>query len=270
MNNSRHEYTINLASLRDPISLGVRRSAAFLRIGLAELESREVLDLNFAGGFQLRVWPDKAQEEQVEAAKAEYRYWLPAACLAELDAFLCAFLDKASWISELANLHGQKVRSDHVVKPLTNKEKNSANKYRLLSSQIEIDDLWVYLNSMRLARNCLLHNFGLVRVQDTNERIEGALRLAWLAYEVGYSRAGIRIVPDAYPFDTYELPGDGEVTIDMRIIECERVFHVGNRVRLSEADIASLCFFYLLVADKVIASLSAELRKLGIGPSDSS
>lgn len=258
------KVTIDFQKIMEPVNLAVRRASAILSIGIFDIEGREVNDLNYGGVFSFKAFPSPPPPDLLKFAKIEFTDWLVASCVAKMDSFISLFFDRISFYVSLAEMHGRSMDSSYVIKPETLRASNSAEKFKVLNEQIYIGDFYKNLNSIRLARNCLMHNFGIVRIRDTNIEGRSRLDISWIGFEVSYGRSGVVIVPEKYPFDTNELPGEGEVSVYMS--RCEKVasFSVGEKINLRGDHIAEMCMFYVLVAGQVMDSFKKKLVDLGV------
>lgn len=77
-------------------------------------------------------------------------------------------------------------------------------------------------------------------------------------------RSGEQRVVGVAPFDTHELPGEGEVWIGLRFCHRELIVPAGQQIKLSNTQIAELCMYYKIICDKTIECYRAFLREKGV------
>lgn len=149
---------------------------------------------------------------------------------------------------------------------------NVASKQRQVAEKLGTADHYEELNSLSLARNTLAHNAGVVRSPvDCNNAARDALEVKWLAFDMLAIRGGEERVVNNLPFDTNELPGDGDTRLAVRFTQRVLPFPAATRVSLSLSQLAELCLFYNIMADKTLEGLLNHYRSKGfvVRPVDS-
>lgn len=257
---------VDFDEIRGFIDVACRRVSAFLRLGLDELDAKQFADFNLSANMHYRFWPDNLAPDAIEDVKVEYRAWVVHCGLRELDQIYNLFLDRVWWAIELGDLHGSEVALEHMFDQKFSRITNVAKKQEQIAARLGIDDYFEELNSLSLARNCLAHNAGGVRAPvDCNNAERDHLAVKWLAFETVLSRGGVEHIMTAVPFDTNDLPGEGETTVTLRMALREVVFPARTRLLLTYEQLAELCMFYKIVGEKVITGLMAFFKAKGIG-----
>jgi hypothetical protein len=247
---------VNFDEMREIVAVSIRRASSFLRLGLDDLETRDGGDFNLTAGVQYRFWPAVISAQDRDGAREEYRSWLVGSCLRELDLFYGLFLDRVWWAIEVGEIHGTPVPSGFMFDAKFARITNVASKQRQVAEKLGSADHYEELNSLSLARNTLAHNAGVVRSPvDCNNAARDALEVKWLAFDMLATRGGEERVVDKLPFDTNELPGEGETQIEIRFTQRVLSFPAKSRVGLSLTQLAELCLFYKIIADKTIKAL---------------
>ena len=261
----RQTIQLNFDDIKNIMHTGIRRASSFVRLGLDDLDQRGLGDFNLAAGVEYRFWPEVISEADRSAVKEEYKGWLVGNCLRELDLFYGLFLDKIWFALELGELHGTIVRSDYMFDNKFSRQTNGANKHKAIAEKLGNPAHFEILNSISLARNALTHHAGVIRSPtDCNNDGRDRLSMKWLALCMVASRGGAEIVVDQMPFDTELLPGTGETTTAMRLVEKTIETQAGQRLELSGAQLSELCMFYTIVCDQVIAALGKFVASKGI------
>ena len=256
---------VNFDEMREIVAVSIRRASAFLRFGLDDLETRDGGDFNLTAGVQYRFWPEVVSADDRVGAREEYRSWLVGSCLRELDLFYGLFLDKVWWAIEVGEIHGTAVPSDFMFDAKFSRITNVASKQKQVAEKLSSADHYEELNSLSLARNTLAHNAGVVRSPvDCNNAARDALEVKWLAFDMLAIRGGEERIVDNLPLDTNELPGEGETKIALRVTQRILAFPANTRVGLSLPQLAELCLFYNIMADKTIEALLDYYRAKGL------
>lgn len=259
---------IDPRKLRAIVEVGARRASAFLTLSLQNLDSVPVQDFEITSGMSYRFWPDNLTDDIIASAKDEYRKWITSACFRDLEQHYSRFLDEVGTIAEIALVHGRTVQAGTAFGTQYRNNPNIAAKQQMLSDSLGSESHFAELNSISLARNCLAHNLGIVRPRDCNNPERTELCVQWLAFDFLAERGGAQITIDQLPFDTSELPGEGESQLSIILRQKQVTFTVNQRIVLTEAQISQICFFYTIVAGKVLAGLIALLTRLGIIPTN--
>lgn len=258
---------IDIAAMREVVELAIRRASAFVRFGLDDLDAWDGGNFNLTSSIVYQFWPEEITADFRDAAREEYRAWLVGSCLRELDLFYGLFLDKLWFAIEVGELHGSRVRSDHMFDPKFARKTNVAAKQCAVAVKLGIADHFSELNSLSLARNALTHHAGIVRSPfDCNNDARDSLIIQWLAFDMLVSRDGEERVVNHTPFDTHTLPGDGPVKVCLRFTPREFVVPAGHQIKLTHSQIAELSMFYRILCDKAIAGYVSFLEEKGILP----
>ncbi len=258
---------IDINQMREMSALACRRASAFARLGLEGLDDRDGGDFNLTAVLTYQFWPNELKPEQKEATREEFRSWLVGSCIRELDLFHSLILDKVWFALEVLDLHGTKVRSDHVFDQKFSRNTNVANKQRLVSERLAIPDHFEALNSLSLARNALTHHAGHVRSPaDCNNDARDQLTVRWLALDIVVSRGGKDRVVEGFPFDVEALglPGDGDAALGVKPTLRSLEIAAGQKIVFTNEKLAELCMFYKIIAEQTISGLIASMRAKGL------
>lgn len=261
----RKPIPVNFDQMRDRVGVGIRRASAFLNIGLHAVRDIESIGFGIDAGTIYHFWPEDLPEGVKNEVATEYEAWLLGSCLKELDIFYSLFLDEVWFAIQLLSLHGKPLSTEQKFDEKFAKNTNVANKQKIIAEKLLIDDHYDQLNSLSLARNCLTHAAGIVRRGfDCNNENRDMLVLRWRAMDTYAVRSGVEIKMVSFPFDTWQLPGEGEIQIVMRFNDQSQVFPADSKVVLDQTVIAQLCLFYDIICNEVIQGCMNLYRKNGI------
>jgi hypothetical protein len=264
----RREIHINLDEILGLMNIAIRRASAFARLALYDLEERGSRDFNLSAKMLYQFWPEKISHDQRSATRAEFRAWVTGNCLRELDLFYNIFLDRIWFAIEVAERHQKNENNSFQFDTKFEKDSNVANKHKKICEKLGIDSRFESLNSLSLARNALSHRSGAVkRPNDCNNVARDELKMTWLALDTILSRGGLEMLFEGEILDTAKLPGEGEVAVMIRVSERHLHVKAGERLILSEAQLAELCLYYKILSDSVAQGLAGLITQKGIaGP----
>ncbi len=256
---------IEIPSIKRVMDVGVLRASSFYRLGLDQLDSRDGGNFELSSSVGYRFWPDEIDNAKREEVKEEYRHWLVGSCLRELESFFSLFLDRI-WVGvQSGEMHGSKIDGTLEYDQKFARNTNTADKQKRVSEKTGCPDYKSELSSLSLARNALTHYAGIVRSPyDCNNDERTSLIVQWKAFEMLASRGGEERVVERAPFDTWLLPGEGEIEIGLRYIERSLSVNAGEKIEFSGENLAEICMFYKLIADENLKFLTKFLKNCGL------
>ncbi len=258
----RATLEINLQNTLEIAHVGVRRAAAFLKLGLLQAEQPVPDNLALDGGVTYGFWPNPIPPEVREAIRAEFRAWVTGAALKELDHYFSLFLDQVWFAIEVAELHGTTVSSSHQFDDGFAGMTNVAKKLDLVAAKLKMSVESPRFESLGRARNSLTHGAGQVRERDTNE--PGKLVVRWIAPELVVVDGEKEIVYRAAPADMHQVQSPDGANVLVRFQEQSVTFIVGDKIRLEPHHLSEICFFYSTRASLVVEGLRELLVSRGI------
>lgn len=256
---------IDFNQMRNLVHVATRRVSAFVRLGLDGLPERGHGDFNLDASINYQFWPSEIDEQARTLVRDEFSAWLVGSCLRELDLFYSLFLDQVWLAIEASSMHETMVPRDFEFDKKFSRKTNVAKKQKEISTKLSIEDHYDEMNSLSLARNALTHHAGVVRAPvDCNNDQRNRLHVKWLAFDMVASRGGEDRIVKKTPFDTEELPGEGEIGIALHYVPRVIEFSAGARVSFTNAQLAEFCMFYKLIAEKTITGLVGRYREMGL------
>jgi hypothetical protein len=243
--------SFNLDRPRDIANIGVKRAALFMGLGLHAAYREDFQDyllhkLPAKDGqvsIPVEILPIEARREIVDQFKAEFAVWITGCGLREMLEHYALALDEIhkgaililhirSKIprEKLDKLHNAFHRIPGLPRKLSELEKRSGitPMYR------------AHIDSLYKARNCLTHGAGVVTPTYFNDI--GALRLKWRALEVfAQDPKGQGELIGRQMFGV-TFPAGGEINI--RKVEREKAFKLGEHLHLSQQDLWEICTFF--------------------------
>jgi hypothetical protein len=142
---------------------------------------------------------------------------------------------------------------------------NAASKLKKVLKALKGDDpdsirqLWTITN----ARNCLTHNAGVVAPRYAN--LDGnKLRILWLGQQLRLEQgdAFTEITAEGTSFQAPDPSKEAHVV--MRFMEREKLFEIGKQIQLTPHELHELCFFYVLLVERVLEKVQTFFREIGI------
>lgn len=259
------ELKLDLKGMLDIANVGVRRAAAFLKIG-DQIQSIEIPD-DFAihGGVAYNFWPNPLPTQTKNALRNEFQSWIIGSCLKELDQHFALFLDQGWYIVGLADLHGTTVPSSMMIQPdkKFSGDTNSASKAERIAEKTGIELNVECLKSLSKVRNALAHGLGHVQQRQINTD-DNALEVSWIASDLVLIDGDKEIVYRDQPVDTYQVKSEDGAQLELRFTKRTKKFLRGERVLFSPHELAEICMFYSQQAAKFHNDLVGYLKEKGI------
>jgi len=174
---------INLDKIRKISLTGVSRAAAFMGFGINAANSDSLNQYQLNEYPQIRLLPDRLDDEQMKNMKVEFRKWITVNAFRELIETYFIFLDNIyqACLTMAISMKKTKV-NEH--KDLNNKFVGAGlkQKFKLLKDNFSIISAYHnYLISINKARNCMTHRKGIVGQKDTDKN--GKLTVKWIGYD---------------------------------------------------------------------------------------
>jgi len=263
------ELKLDLRGTLEIANVGVRRAAAFLKIGdqIQELELPD--DFAISGGVAYSFWPNPLPAETKETLRNEFQSWIIGSCLKELEQHFSLFLDRAWHEVGLADLHGSTKPSSFMIKPdeKFSGDTNSASKAEkfLAKTGIELD--LECLQSLSKARNALAHGLGQVHERQVNTD-NNSLQVSWIGTDLVLIDGEKEIIYSDKPVDTYQVKSEDGAPLEMRRKKRTKEFVLGERIQFSQHELAEICMFYSQQAAKVHNELVGYLKTKGISEAE--
>ena len=262
----RAEINLDLDQLVSIMHVGIRRSSAFLKLGIQIADLEMPGDMVLTGGMSFNFWPNNLSDEVKEGIRKEFRAWLIGSCLRELDQHLSLFLDQAWHLLRLSELHGKTLPSSEMIEfdKRFAAETNTSRKFAALKEKIDIEIAADSHNSLSLARNSLTHGMGRVRSRDCNR--DSALEVLWISPE-GFLQDGDKeiLLRDAV-FERYLISSPEGATVTLRFTKHRKIFKLGEQIEFSAHELAEICFFYHQQAEVTKAGMLNYFKAKGINP----
>lgn len=244
---------IDLGAIQGIAMTGVRRASAFLGFGLKLTRDAPPESVGFGDISRFNFLPDPLPTNVGAEIQSEFKVWLIANALRELDQYFSLFLDAVWDVLRMTStqpliLGWDESPFDAKFRSVTNASRKAEKVCTELDCLVEA----AALQSLSSARNALSHNLGVVRDRDVNS--DGQMLVQWLAPQIALIENG-----EFKPFEDlpkpYAVTSEEGAQVVMKIILKSRSFAVGSRIELSEIDLSEICFFYYQVAGAISAKL---------------
>lgn len=195
-------------------------------------------------GIPIEIVPTNAPPEVVDNFKTEFATWIIGCGLREMlehyslaldvihkGAILVLHVNKKLERGKLAGMQQQFERIPGLPRKLRELEQRTGISPK---GRAHIDSLYT-------ARNCLTHGAGLVGENHTDDL--GLLKLRWRAFEVFTEHpefSGQELIGRQMLGITFSNGGE----IKGRFVEREKLFHPGEKLRLTQQDLWEICHFF--------------------------
>lgn len=263
---------IDLKHLRNLAQTGVRRAELFMGLGLNATNRHDFSDYELnklpvtsdQASLPVVSLPRGADERTIERYKEQFRVWITSCGLRELLEHYAFMLDQMHHYG-LAVAH-MKGFMDQLGNPI--KLQASFDRLGLIQKLLFLRDRFgvepehtQHIAALYHARNSLSHGFGTVRAKEAGE--DDKLHLRWLASElwaVGEESG------EEFPIgELFHAAKPEQTRIQLRCLERERSYSVGERLTLSGQDLWEICYFFSKhCIPSTLQSFEAFLRKQGV------
>jgi hypothetical protein len=258
MNNPN--VTLNLDEILDVALRSVRRTYAFLALGVRASALPDVGNLDLTHLTNIRLLPDLS-EAHIQEIKQEFNTWVVACGFRELNETFSVFLDHVYAACRLiAASENGKIRSDAIVGvPKNYSHGGLRDKIASLRKQFGLEvPHGDQLDSLSLARRCFAHRRGVVGQEDASET--GELAVRWIATDsVIQLNDGREILLPPVMRDPIETSTGGALVL--KVVERRTTFAVGRTISFSEHELAEICWFHLRTAIAVRDALMDFVQK---------
>lgn len=257
------QYHIDFDKIIDTARKGVKRATAFLGLGVNAAQDPNFNEYELTRITKLQLLPAELPQDTVNHLKEEFGIWIVGNGFRELVETFSVFLDQVHHACAVIGPSKGKL----TVAELAEKQSNFAtqgfpNKLNMLQAGYSVAPKHPeYLKTLNKARNCLTHRRGIVGQLDCNE--DQRLRVLWLGADIYIEEpSGTKHMIEDLPNGGLYLPEGGDV--NMRMVERERQFEIGQLVKLSARDLAEVCWFILREAQATISSAVEFAKAAGV------
>jgi hypothetical protein len=270
----QHQQHVNvdLNGLSDIGHVGVRRAVLFMGLGLnaaarEDFNDYELYKLPMAPGQTsalMDFFPPNLPANRVAEFKKEFAFWVAGCGLRELLEHYAIFLDQIHRYSLLVYHSKDKLGSLNPVKEQRNfnRQLGIPRKLATLRERFGIEPEYSEsVSQLYVMRNCLTHDLGVVSKKFC--RGDSELIVTWRGLDTVMmgSKSGLVQVYSGFMGRRTEE----NATIGLRVVDRERRFPIGQKVRLSQQDLAEICHFFASVAiPTVVRSFVTFLQANGI------
>lgn len=256
--------TLDFGQIREIAHKGVRRSAAFLGLGVNASRDPEFKKYQLSDLTIFRVIPEGISDADVSHLKEEFEKWVVVNGLRELVESFAIFLDRIHTACLLMATSKNAIRDkDANTYGIAFERKGVEQKLSVMRNRFGVGtEKETYLASINQARNCITHRNGRVGLEDAGE--DNVFRLNWWALDlyVETPTGETHLLTPPYPKEGIFLKGGGIVM--MKITDRVREYSLGQYVRLSPNDLSEICLLFQLSTDEVVKSAIEYAEGIGI------
>lgn len=229
----RESSHINFVTIKEIADRAIRRTAAFMALGLNSARRCTEYDLELEEVRYLALLSDDPSEEVASICTEEFTTWIITSGLRELLETFGTFLDEIDWAcNEMRRHYSSEVEKTRPISLEGFQYKRLAEKLALLDKMYSVkSDRPEMLISINRARHCLTHRRGIVGLEDCQKKSE--LEIRWMGIDFfAETPSGVRIPA---PTPLKEDPYRWEEVGTLKWGRCERAvsFQPGNRFKLS-------------------------------------
>jgi len=257
--------TVNLDRIKEIALLGIRRTAAFLGLGVNAARDEQFKSYQLAAHSSLRVIPDDLDEKSIAHMKEEFENWVVSNGLRELVEGFGIFLDEVhrSCLLMATSKKTMTPRDADAYGPAFEKKGVEA-KLKTLRTRFGVssEKREQYFESINQARNCISHRRGVVGLEDL--RGKERFCLTWLGFDIyAETPTGERYsLSPPLPKEGVFLKDGGNMVLHVvdRVVE----YKVGDIIRLSPSELSDICLLVHLATDEIIGSTYEYAKRIGI------
>jgi hypothetical protein len=249
--------SVDIVAIQEIAQRGVRRTFAFLGLGLSALRDGPPTSVTLENRFLVQWLPDPLPAESAAEIAHEYEAWIIGSALRELDQHFGLFLDEVWEWTRLGDFHGRQIPAEFGPDQKF-KQTNVCGKLAQVEAKLGIKGISSdFFSSYTLARNALSHNNGVVRLRDTNR--SGSLSIRWHTPTVVIKADGKEHIFDQHGESPDRIFGSDAEAV-FRMSEREAVILEGQRIALSRFDLCGICISYQNAAETVSNGLAQFLK----------
>ncbi len=254
---------IDLDQLLEIALKGVRRSAAFLALGVNSARDPGHKAYRFSDNVPTQILPDNFDEKAISNLKTEFEKWVILSSLRELIETFAVYLDGVHRVCLIAASNKGTIQPEDVQKfEQAFERKGLEKKFKTLKNRFCVETpKGKYLVGISKARNCLAHRRGVIAANDVGS--DETLRVTWWALNL------FAATPDGGKVSLMPpLPEGGILikegaSIRLDFVDREREFKVGQVLELTVADLAEICVVVNFAAREVLSSAIQFLKTQG-------
>jgi len=261
---SMNNITIDFEQMKDIAFRGVRRTAAFMGLGINAARDNQFTKYQLSNISMIQVIPDQLDDKSIAHIKEEFEKWVILNGLRELVESFGLFLDKVHTACLLMASHKMQISGDDAEKfgPAFER-KGVEDKLGTLKIRFGVSsDKAKYFSGINQARNCITHRRGIVGSEDL--RGEETFRLIWWGFDIyAETPSGEKhSLKPPMPVEGLVLKSGAKVMFQIkdRIIE----YKTGDIVNLSPNDLGEICYLVQLTTDDIVGTAQAYAKNIGI------
>ena len=258
-----NHIAINFDQIKDIAYRGVRRTAAFMGLGINAARDNQFKKYQLSNISIVQILPDKVDDNSIAHVKEEFEKWVISNGLRELVESFGLFLDKVHAACLLMATNKKQMSNEDAEKFGPAFEwKGVEDKLGTLKIRFGVSsDKAKYFSSINQARNCITHRRGNVGPEDLRGE---TFRLIWWGFDIyAETPSGEKhSLKPPMPGEGLVLKEGGKVMLQIkdRIIE----YKIGDIVNLSPNDLGEICYLVQLTTDDIVGTAQAYAKNIGI------
>jgi hypothetical protein len=258
-----NHIAINFDQIKDIAYRGVRRTAAFMGLGINAARDDQFKKYQLSNISIVQILPDKLDDNSIAHVKEEFGKWVISNGLRELVESFGLFLDKVHAACLLMATNKKQMSNEDAEKFGPAFEwKGVEDKLGTLKIRFGVSsDKAKYFSSINQARNCITHRRGNVGPEDLRGE---TFRLIWWGFDIyAETPSGEKhSLKPPMPEEGLILKEGGKVMLQIkdRIIE----YKIGDILNLSPNDLGEICYLVQLTTEDIVRTAQAYAKNIGI------
>lgn len=243
---------IDLDLIKEVSYKGVRRTAAFMGLGLNASQNESFCEYQLTNITQIQLLSDNLDEVSINHLKKEFGKWIIINGIRELIETFSVFLDSIHNVYCLIDIKKkriskndyQKIQSSFNWKGLAKKLGHFEEKYSVNSSYKK------HLISINNTRNCLSHRRGIVGSEDLGEYEQ--FKVSWMGLDIFIETNDGKIISLEPPIPDGGIFVEKGGSIKIKQVERNRSFSLGEELKFNARELSEMCMLMLWASDDLI------------------
>lgn len=256
-------YHIDFDLISNIVTTGVRRAAVFMGLGINAATNEDFSDYDLSRMTMLTFVP-KADRATTLHYKEEFGRWIVTCGIRDLVETYALYMDRLVEACLLMccskGLFKEedtiKIKKDFIRVGIREKYTRLEDMFGIISPGKDC------INTISIARNCLVHRLGVVGDIDCDSR--GELNIEWMAFDVSVmTKKGEKILLELpIPSEGIRLESEGHIITEY--VKRSLTFERGNQVIFSPKELSEICHFFLVSSQELTNLSIAYGRGIGI------
>lgn len=260
---STRHVRIDLDRILDTALTGVRRTAAFLGLGMNAAANPNLTNYSLTSVSVVQLIPPDLGPEKVADFKSHFSKWIVTCGLRELIETFGVFLDQIYEVCLYTMMSKEEPFPSDPKKLYGDFERNGIEaKLKCLEDNFGIKPRFPgHFGTIQKVRNCLAHRRGIVGPKDVDAL--SVLELKWRGIDFVITGSEGELARFNSPLTEPILVEEGG-SVGIRVVDRHFEFPLASVVEIPPRDLAEICLFITWEAGETINSVKRYLESKGI------